>query len=59
MVPGMVDSGALLGAALPVAVALLTLAWRLGGLERSVKDVQNDVQEMKGQIRDLSPPGKV
>lgn len=38
----------------PVLLALLGVAWKLGGLERSVNDVREDVTEMKGQIRDLS-----
>lgn len=51
---GTANTADIIAIAVPVGLAGLALAWRLGGLERSVRDVQSDVHEMKGQVRDLS-----
>lgn len=52
-----VDVYAILSATIPLAVAIigggLAMAWRLGGLERMVGDLNDDVKELKGQVRDL------
>lgn len=36
-----------------IAGGAIAMAWRLGGLESRVRDVQDDVHEVKGQVRDL------
>lgn len=50
-----VDVPAILAASIPLAIAIigggLTMAWRLGGLERSVKDLSNDVTEMRTEVK--------
>lgn len=58
MLIGQVDIAAILSATIPLAIAIvgggLTMAWRLGGLEKTVKELNDDVKELKGQVRDLS-----
>jgi hypothetical protein len=53
-----IDVPAILSATIPLAIAIigggLAMAWRLGGLEKMVGDLNDDVKELKGQVRDLS-----
>jgi len=50
-----VDVVTILAATIPLAIAIigggLAMAWRLGGLERSVKDLAEDVKELKDKVR--------
>lgn len=49
------DVWGIVSAVLPVVAALvgglLAMAWRLGGLERSVKDMQGDITEIRDELR--------
>lgn len=51
---GQIDATAVAAIVVPVVVSIigggLAMAWRLGGLERSVKDMAADVTEMKGDM---------
>lgn len=52
-----VDPTAIIAIVVPVCISImgggLAMAWRLGGLERTVKDVQADVHDLKGDVRDM------
>lgn len=55
MIFAQVDVPAILAATVPLAVAIigggLTMAWRLGGLERTVKDLVGDVKDMRTEVK--------
>jgi hypothetical protein len=52
-----VDPTAIVAIVVPVCLSIvgggLAMAWRLGGLERTVKDVKEDVSEVKDDVREL------
>lgn len=43
---------AILAASVPLALAILGVAWRLGSLESTVKEVQQDVKDVRDDLRD-------
>jgi hypothetical protein len=46
-----IDVYGLLAAAVPLALAILTVAWRLGVLDSTVKDLQDDVKETRDDVK--------
>jgi hypothetical protein len=51
----MVNVAAIAAVVVPIVVSIvaggLAMAWRLGGLERSVNDLATDVVEMRDELR--------
>jgi hypothetical protein len=54
---GAADWSAISAVILPIAVSILggglAMAWRLGGLERTVKDTQADVQHLDRRVEGI------
>jgi hypothetical protein len=46
-----IDVYGLLAGVVPLALAILGVAWRLGHLEGTVKDLQDDVKETRDDVK--------
>lgn len=48
-----VDYTGILAIAAPILVALFGVTYRMGALDRTVKDVKNDTDEMRKDIKEI------
>lgn len=48
-----VDYTGLVAIAAPILVALFGVVYRMGALDRTVKDVKEDTKEMRGDIKEI------
>lgn len=53
MIVGQVDYVGLLAVAAPMIIALFGLAYRMGALDRTVKDVKDDTKDMRQDIKEI------
>lgn len=53
MLLAQVDYTGLIAIAAPILVALFGVTYRLGALDRTVKDVKEDTKDMRGDIKEI------